>query len=247
MTGFLGKHQRSISFLGASIVLVTFLLREVVRDHLKDLADSLDEARVVFSIRSQLSTANDRLKFLQNHADFELTLRDIHRMAKTGPTFDDMKSGVDSTLEQDISAIEDLQSALDSLDGLLRKLPTEVAPSEVREYETQLAQLKQQRDRMETEMGPCENAHKPETACSQEFVNEMDEQSDDLDVNLFWMGLHLRRVSTSVLERAEGVLRQRDRWYFWANVASVLFFFVGWLLGLIGTIYHVPDAKAQGE
>jgi len=113
-----------------------------------------------------------------------------------------MKSGVDSTSKQDISAIEDLQSTLDSLDGLLRKLPADDLPDEVKEYKTQLAKLKRQRDRMETEMGSCENALKPETTCSQEFVNEMDKKSDDLDVNLFWVGLHLRRVSASVPERA---------------------------------------------
>jgi ElaB/YqjD/DUF883 family membrane-anchored ribosome-binding protein len=242
---FLKKHQRWISFIGASIVLVTFLLREVVREHLKDLADSLDQAQSVFSIRGQLSTTNDRLKWLQNHADFELTLKDIHRMAKTGPTFEDIKSGVDSTLEQDISAIDDLKSTLDNLDRLLRKLPAEVAPPEVAEYKTQLAQLKQQRDEMETKMQTCENAHRPETTCSQAFVNDMEKESDALDVSLFWMGVHLRKVSASVLESAEGVLRQREGWYFWANVASVLFFFFGWSLGLIGTIYHVPGAKAE--
>src|SRR5437588_1359433 len=149
VTAFLKKHQRWISFIGASIVLGTFLLREVVRDHFKDLADSLDQVQGVFSIRGQFSTTNDRLKWLQNHADFELTLKDIHRMAKTGPTFEDIKSGVDSTLEQDISAIDDLQSTLDNLDRLLRKLPAEVAPTEAAEYKTQLAQLKQQRDKME--------------------------------------------------------------------------------------------------
>lgn len=243
MKAFFRKHQRVISFVGATIVLVTFILREIVRDHLKDLADSLDQAQGVFSISGQLATTNERLRWLQDHADFALELKDTRRILKSGPTFDDEVSGINSTLEQDISAIRDLKATQDSLDRLLRKLPAGTAPAEIAEYKKQLEQLRQERDAMETSMQPCANVKQPAAECSQALVDDLSKKSDALDVSVFWMGLHLRQVSAAVLERAEVVLNCRETWFFWANVGSVLLFILGWSLGLLGTIYHMPGAK----
>ena len=245
MIEFLRKHQRLVSFIGASIVLATFILREVVRDHLKDLADSLDQARSVFAIQGQLDSTNQRLRWLLNHQDFEVTLKQIRRISKSGPTFEDTKDGIDSLLEQDISVVADLQATQQNLNRLLEKLPSSVYPTDLQGNDDELKRLKDERDELEKKMQTCTSEKNPTQSCSLDFVNEMDKQSDALDVKLFWMGLKLRKASGNTLEEAEKELQRREAWYSYANFASVFLFIVGWSLGLVGSLYQVKGLTKQ--
>jgi len=60
------RHQRLLAFIGASVVLLTFVLREVVRDHFKDLATSLEQAQDVFAMQRQLESIDKNLIWLMN-------------------------------------------------------------------------------------------------------------------------------------------------------------------------------------
>jgi hypothetical protein len=122
MPKFFRRHERLISFIGASIVLATFILREIVRDHLKDLADSLDQAQSVFSIRGQLDETNLRLRLLLSHAD-DQTRHIPGKPEENVSSFQDLRNGIDALLEHDISDVTDLQATQDNLVRLLRKLP----------------------------------------------------------------------------------------------------------------------------
>jgi hypothetical protein len=245
MIYFLKKHPRLVSFIGASIVLATFILREVVRDHLKDLANSLDQAQSVFAIQGQLDSTNQRLRWLLNHEDFEITLKQIRRIAKSGPTFEDTKDGIDSLLEQDISVVADLQATQQNLNRLLRKLPSNAYPTDLQGNDDELKRMKEERDGLETKMLACSNANDPTENCSLDFVNEIDKESDALDVKLFWMGRKLRKASGNTLEEAEKELQRREAWYSYANVASVFLFIIGWSLGLVGSLYQVKGLTKQ--
>jgi chromosome segregation ATPase len=250
MTAFLRQHQRVVTFIGASIVLATFILREVVRDHLKDLKDSLDQARNIYAIRAQLTTANKRVNHLQNHLDQQDALRFLKEKkedkANTDQSlFDEMNVTALSTIDQDIPEVEDLQFAQDNLNRFLGKLPSREYPEQLSEIAEQLPKLKEQRNKLELAMDVCENVRAPNDRCSLDFLETMDKKSDELDIKLMLMRIDLDKISIPVLEDAERELARRERWYKYANIASIFLFVGGWLLSLIGTLYHVPTLASE--
>jgi hypothetical protein len=75
---FLHKHNRLLTFTGALIVFVTFLVKEGKRESLRDLGDSVDAAESVFVIRHdslstpvQLASVEDKINhiLLASHPD----------------------------------------------------------------------------------------------------------------------------------------------------------------------------------
>jgi len=234
-----------LAFIGASIVLLTFVLREVVRDHFKDLATSLQQAQDVFAMQRQLESIDKNLIWLINHHSQQGA--PVQTIAKTGPTFEDTTGSVNDLLEQDINAIDDLQAMQESLDRLLEKLPTSFYPPELKQYHADLAQWRAQRDQMESQIGQCDDIHEPNAICSDAFVKEMDQKSDQLDINLMLQRISLSKLSEPVLANAQKELKKREYWYAIANIGSVIFFTTGWLIGLIGAIYRVPAIASTTE
>ena len=243
MTTFLRKHQRLISFIGASIVFATFIVREVVREHLKDLADSLDQAENLFAIRGQLYSTNQRLRQIAHQQD----LTEMDKLPKRTPAFVRHKAGIDDLVERDISEVDDLESNQDNLKRLLRKFPSDTYLQTLKDHSEELAQLKTERDQMETAMTECDNANTPDKHCSWDFMYDMDRKSDELDDKLFWMGVELKDLSTPILADAERALARRESWYGYANIASVILFTLGWGLGLAGNLYQIKGLAAGEE
>src|SRR5882672_6760922 len=66
---FFRRHNRLLTFAGALIVFVTFLVKEGKRESLKDLADSVDAAESVFVIRSDSFTTPVQLARMEEKID----------------------------------------------------------------------------------------------------------------------------------------------------------------------------------
>ena len=63
---FARRHDRLISFIGASVVLITFIVKDEIRQDLKDLVDSIDQAENVFMIRSDSRDLGEQVEHLQH-------------------------------------------------------------------------------------------------------------------------------------------------------------------------------------
>lgn len=222
-------------------MFATFISREVVREQLKDLADSLDQAENLFAIRGQLNSTNQRLRLLLSQEDSV----EMDKFAKRVPPFVRLKAGIDGRVERDISEVDDLESNQDNLYRLLRKFPPTPYLQKLRGYGEELTQLKTERDQMETTMTKCDNANVPDKRCSWDFMYGMDRKSDDLDNKLFWMGVNLRAISGPILDDAERVLARRESWYSYANAASIILFTIGWGLGLLGSLYEIKGLAGE--
>jgi hypothetical protein len=77
---FFRRHNRLLTFAGALIVFVTFLVKEGKRESLKDLADSVDAAESVFVIRSDNFTTPVQLARVEDKID--KVGQDLYRNSK---------------------------------------------------------------------------------------------------------------------------------------------------------------------
>jgi hypothetical protein len=58
---YVSRHSRLLIFVGALIVFVTFLVKEGLRERLKDLVDSIDTAQSVFVAERENQQMSQRL------------------------------------------------------------------------------------------------------------------------------------------------------------------------------------------
>jgi hypothetical protein len=115
------KHHRLLTFIGALIVFVTFVVKEGLRDHLKDLISSIDATENVFLVRQDEHTVLLRLRQIKHR------LLDCEAKKRKGRgATREMLLGF---AREDVSAAEEteenLLSALDNITRLLDKLPPE--------------------------------------------------------------------------------------------------------------------------
>jgi hypothetical protein len=62
---FLREHNRVLALIGAAIAFGTFVIKDGLRENLKDLVGSLENARSVFAIRNDMTAANQALGTVQ--------------------------------------------------------------------------------------------------------------------------------------------------------------------------------------
>src|SRR5215470_37059 len=67
---FLRKHKGWLSFIGAAIVFMTFVVKDNVREHFRELTSTFDAAERLLAIRKDTMAANTKLAALEKKIDF---------------------------------------------------------------------------------------------------------------------------------------------------------------------------------
>jgi hypothetical protein len=62
---FLKKHSQLFSFVSVLIVLMTFVVREELRDYWRQMADSIDRAQYIYSLKSDTTASRQTLERLE--------------------------------------------------------------------------------------------------------------------------------------------------------------------------------------
>jgi hypothetical protein len=115
LTVFFRRHGRIVTFAGATIVLATFIVKEGIREHLKNLTDTVDTAESVFLVRTDLEklraeVGRSRIASPAIPADitpFQIAARDV----------DDCHRSLDV-----------VRNELEIIAGLINKLPDQQTP-----------------------------------------------------------------------------------------------------------------------
>jgi len=104
---FTSRHRRLLPLVGAIVIFATFIIKEGVRDHLKELAETVDSAQSIFLIRKDNIRTVHMLRSMQS----------LQRLSKPPISFIE-------TLEQDL--LNDEQDIFEHGDinySVIRKLP----------------------------------------------------------------------------------------------------------------------------
>lgn len=71
------KHSHMMSWLGAIILLGTFVVKDALRENLKDLVDKLDAAENLYTIRREIGLLRDDLTPSVNPLEAEVTTKKV--------------------------------------------------------------------------------------------------------------------------------------------------------------------------
>jgi hypothetical protein len=125
-----------LTFLGAVIVFSTFIVKEGMREHLKDLSDSINAAQSEYLIRSDTTQANGMLH------DILLRLESLQSSSSILGSSSDQNGAANLRLDVLLYAMLRIQTVHDNIGDLLDKLPhQEFAKIQLKELKGHFAEL----------------------------------------------------------------------------------------------------------
>jgi hypothetical protein len=127
---FLRKYRRWFEFSSVAIVFGTFFVNQVLRDQSKDLADSLQSARLQFRQRQELHALANDLYGIQKQAEY---IEDTILSSKQHRTTEQQKDEDQRVLIQRWKAGEiDISAEFDNIVELFLELPYDLSLDEKR-------------------------------------------------------------------------------------------------------------------
>lgn len=221
---WLNNHQRAVSTTGALIVLATFVVKDAIRDHVKDTVDTLDSARSVYEIHADNQHVYDELRMIGFRVNLIWdTTPERAAYIRKSPQSADLS---DQTRQ---SALEDeMKFQLNSATDLLNKMPH---PDQA---------ILQERKSM---LGQLDQLSKDDAAYSY-AVNNPHQEGVDLDDAEYQQGIDTETTGAAIADFAGHVLESferrkaaEDKLLTIATVSSYVLYALGSILTIAGRVY----------
>jgi hypothetical protein len=235
----LRKRHRLIAFIGATIVLATFIVKDEKKDRIKDELATIESAESTFLVRQDNSTTSDDIDSF--HSDF---LRQAYKEKWPWLVVEDRSPGWGSIILHQIGwAMPRMQLDLDNVKRLYSGLPG--TPDEVGRRMKSL------------DASWCKLNNKVEELMSQEAVAQDQELRRGKKVRDVYPGMvtpaqakELSRINgdfgralQSEMEKVPAYMnslkKQKEDDLHWWTVGSNILFGLGWCVGLTGKLYGV--------
>jgi len=233
VVNFAKVHRRVAAVTGALIVFLTFVVKDAVREQVKDLVDSLQSAEDVFEIRAQHEVTVALLNGIGQRVQliWQSTPEAKEFLRKND------KSGVIHDITENADIIEQERANLDNLQRFIARLPSSetglrAEVSEIRKRWTEHHDFYLQVIAMINQKQMSED---------QEFdaMSTLGPESEDLNSAILDLSERAIAKSDTLREDAE----KRLQIYTWA---SYVLYTVGWSLALFGRIFEVGDLPEPG-
>lgn len=242
---WLRRHETFLAAIGLLTVIATFVTKEVFRDNLKELADSVDRAQITYSLRLNI----DSLRTDISHLDGRISsLRPSPGSAPSTDTTQllEFAEGVDNCRRTVMENLLNYEVWTDEARQLVEHLPYDKA------VQQQLRSLQEGSAAFEAEAKSLLQAI--DRAVSDERLTvSAGLAPNPVPCNAlpFALRVQARLPEASAfagdqLERAEEVKKNAERRYRVFSIISYFLFGIGILLALIGRVYGIRSLGAEG-
>ena len=241
------NRKRVWAIVGATIILGTFLVKDVMRDNLKDLVDSIDAAENTYLIRTETRRNYDEIQqFEKEFAEFREnpTTPVPRRLFSEGGGGGDTFITGDGEFDWDAfyRTTENQKANNELLDNVIRlanKLPGGPGKKE-------LVDADKQNRRFTVEMRDIEVIYRDLERSSKEHIHDIDELNQrvyDHAIQLDEISTTTNKLSFIILQNAE-TERSKDEFLF--AISTWMFYFLylaGWMISVAGILMGQGDEK----
>jgi hypothetical protein len=220
----LTKHHRTLTLLGALIVFITFVVKDGLRERLKDLVSSIESAQNVFAIRNDTAITSTWLQRLQEQVDWVAEKIKLRGTSYAGDVVEQTHSSLEITNE----VHESLAVSLGNISSLMEKVPGQ-RDNEARyeDLNKELTNLREQHDVLAQLFvrQPMDIVWKIAP-----LLNDTQKASDET-----------RALAKDVLATASEARKKREKMMNFVTWLSYVLYTLGWGLGFAGRLYGVND------
>jgi hypothetical protein len=233
---FIKDPKHWFPFIGAVVVFATFIVKEGVRDNLKDVVSSFENAQTTFTLRDQNVRMTTMMTEIRTHV-VALNDKSLPKMPVGVWRASQAYAGVEQTRE----TVELLGQSLETITPLAQKLPKdEERDTELVECMKLLAQTRD--DYLKTETVLKDILTRAQS--SKRDLTKEDEQRASSAAGAYiaveqQAAVRIAALESGVLSEAPKYREEQEHRYAWWNKASYYLYSLGWGLGLVGKVYGV--------
>lgn len=228
---FVKHHSRALSIIGALIVFITFVVKDAVRDHVKEIVDSLQSAEGVFLIRADTASVAYAMSGISERVDqiWDAT-PDRAEYIKTN---DSSRIEAFSDLQKYSQGIELLKVNLDRVSRLVHSVPkskgSDVRTNELETFVNRFRKVNQDEKILDTKLQSDPAIGFEEAA--EEFSTLGNDYED--------LGIDLDDFSERILKEFEEVKESEERFYNVCTWVSYFLYAIGWGMTFAGKLFNV--------
>ena len=235
---FLHRQKQLLTVIGALIVFLTFIVNEVLRERLRDVATSITSAQNLLAIHDDIRGTRHQLQSILVMLNSKHPQSEKTRVASYY-LFMSEKFGFLN------DAVRNGSTNLDRLSPLIRAIPDNGR------IEVEVKSLKQEGQTLSKKVNEIwANIYPPPPASDPGFVitrslTELEEFNKHLDECFEPIGnwtIKANRMVGEILTKAEQTRDQAERNYKIYTRASYFLYTLGWILALIGKLGSVDEA-----
>jgi hypothetical protein len=222
---FVRDHQRNLIILGASMAACSLLLKEVVREDLKELKDSVEGAKNAFVVRSDFIALGRLIVEVGTVvAKSNPQAPQAAGQAQNSDTPENLRDDVELRL---VGAIEVLEGEAGDVEDLLEVL------GGTEEDKSRLQSLKQNLSHFESEL---ESAVKARRSGDSGPATSLQKLLDEKESDTFrWVG--------HILDEAQDLERTRARRYKIVKYATYGFLIIAAILAFLSRVFDIRVLK----
>jgi hypothetical protein len=225
---FFRTHQRSLSLLGALIVFTTFIVKDAIRDHAKDLVDSIDSAESAYRSGIDLTLVSKEI------IDTELRIDHLSEGQSAVPSFQKEHVQVATDILTNTSLY------LDKLEALNRLLP------ENQQDQTSIESAEQTLKEDQAQINDLfDKARQPSVLKSDTADDER--SLSQIESRLWFQYWQARPLGDKLARKAEATKNDREARYRSITIASYGLYTLGWGLALFARILGGDDPISEDD
>jgi flagellin-like hook-associated protein FlgL len=232
------KLSRIMTFVGAGIVLATFVVKDIMREKLKDINDSLGSAEAFYLTQTYNIFIQDDIVYIKQEVDLALSALQINGKNQLEGSEQMLRTKAQAGNDHLNVVIEYVRT----LAGLIEKLPQETSKSdEANRLLAQCTQLstemKSLQNRLPTLLSAINQNPKDPQAFAElaEFVKE----TEPIPVKTQSIMDEAKKLTQSVVSDLARKKKESERNYERTNILSYILFAMGWITGLAGQLLGV--------
>jgi hypothetical protein len=235
---FLRRHERLLVLAGTLITLMTFLVRDVLRENLRDIVASIDSAESTFLLRGATREISDQLATLSESVNAIEKQQRAARKRLSSDVLDKLRE-TDDQLHRHEAALRQKENSfvvsLDSFGRLIEKLPDD--PDRDKQWQT-FNKFWSELESSELEFN---SALVNDRKTDEDPLHHALRVEGDVDLNQMKLGL----LAAKTLDDAEAIKKSRERWLNVCNCAFYSVVTMGVCLALLGRLYGVDSVDPE--
>jgi hypothetical protein len=230
---FFKEHAKFFILAGAFVVFLTFVVKDLLRDNLKDLANALAETQLAFALRHDNLMLSDKLDQLDTRLD------DLQNQSGPGKS---VLSKKEIQIRDMIYVGQGINRMswfeLNHIESLVKKVSNHA------QFEQRIRTLNQQ-------VGTLNSTGNALALSFQEGMDQHKDSQKNYDAASDWVSncQQAKSKATEVVDEtlaaAEIELGRDEQWEKWYTRSSYALYTLGWALALLGKLYGAEGPEVE--
>jgi hypothetical protein len=237
---FFRKHNKSLTFAGAAIVFVTFIVKEDLKEYWKGTADVIDEVQRSYRSQSDKKDIQNDLYLFKREL-----LGDLAALANHGNIPDAGPAKIEEAGDRSASRLTDIRNYLSTFEPLIARFPKGDATGESFLKLTKSVGDLSARNNDLVGLYMKLGSTMDHDAAYERQVQEAWATSREMSTSVDRKWEESSDVGGAVLKEADLLRETNAKYATWAGWASTGLYAIGWSLALIGKLYGVDGVDVE--